>query len=69
MKNSFITARVYDNKAASILVKVPVIMGTIPEVPDVILIGKDEIKSVAVIISTNPLSYRVATFGRAKKIK
>lgn len=63
------TARVYDNRAASILVRVPVVMTTIPEVPEVILHGEGDKQWAAVLISTNPIAYRSVIFGQAKKIK
>jgi len=60
----YLTARVYDNKSTSILVKVPVMMTVIPEVPEVILLEN----WAAVLFSTNPLSYRSVTSGRAKHV-
>ena len=60
----YLTARVYDSKATSILVKVPVAMGVIPEVPEVILLEN----WAAVLYSTSPLAYRSVTTGRAKHV-
>jgi len=60
----YLTARVYDHKSASILVKVPVAMTTIPEVPEVILLEN----WAAVLYSTSPLAYRSVTSGRAKHV-
>jgi hypothetical protein len=60
----YLTARVYDSKSTSILVKVPVMMTTIPEVPEVILVKN----WAATLFSTNPLAYRTVTTGWAKLI-
>lgn len=61
----WLTARVYDSKAASLLVKVPVMMTTIPEVPEVIWLDN----WAARLISTNPLAYATATTGKAKRVE
>lgn len=63
-KIGYLTARVYDSKFASILVKVPIMMDVIPEVPEIIAMDK----WVGILMSTNPLSYRAATFSRAKAV-
>ncbi len=60
----YMTARVYDTKSSSILVKVPVVLGVIPEVPEVILMEN----WAAVLYSTSPLAYRSVTSGRAKHV-
>jgi hypothetical protein len=58
-------ARVYDLKGYySFLVKVPVIIETVPEVPDVIICEK----WAATLISTSPLAYRNVTSAKAKKV-
>lgn len=60
----YMTARVYDSKSASILVKVPIMLTTIPEVPEVILLEN----WAATLFSTSPLAYRSVTTGRAKHV-
>lgn len=61
--NPTVLARVYGLKD-SILVKVPISMTTIPEVPEVIL----QDNWVAVLQATSPLEYRMTTYGKAKSI-
>jgi hypothetical protein len=55
-------ARVYDRKGHSILVRVPVVIDTVPEVPEIIF-GKGW---AAKLISPGPLAYLKTSYGKAK---
>lgn len=59
-----VSARVYGfNGVTSTLVRVPVVVTTIPEVPEIIF----NKKWAAMLISTNPLTYRVAISAKAEE--
>ena len=62
----WMNARVYDSKGNSLLVKVPVIMTSIPELPEIIFMN-DPYTWAAKLISTNPPSYLSVLSGKAKK--
>lgn len=65
MTKMHIVGRLYETNGSSFLAKVPLVITTIPEVPDVVTIGV----KVYSLATSNPLQYNRVTSKKATAIK